>query len=455
MRIQASPCGHFFQYQDGSPFFYLADTVWMLFNKLTESDARRLFEDRAKKGFTVIQSVVFRDLFAPNTANAYGVTPFASKEDMYAVRMNPSWMDHVAALVSIAAEYDLFMGILPTWGDKWNEHSNSAGPVIMNQESARDYGKYLSDRLAEFDNVIWILGGDSPIQTQVYANTVTAMAEGIRAGESGDRLMSFHPSGSDSSDIFHTAPWLDFNAIQTSHSKPNIPGYTYIERLYSKRLAKPCLDMEPNYEGSPMFIMGGLKEKPPYTAVFSAYDVRKSFYRSILAGAAGMTYGCEPIRQLHRHNDRIHIFDYYDMPTWEEALSAPGSSQLGMFAELLRERDYFSRVPAQELFVPHRSHGAWPDHMATGLDFAGQQNTDPVSHISVARCRKGNYIMAYLPVRQVLTLDTSVLNGQAMKVLSFDPEECKLTSRYVGTNTGSLTIVPERDLDTLIIVDSE
>ena len=454
MGIQASPCGHFLQYDDGSPFFYLADTVWMLFNKLTEREARVLFEDRAKKGFTVIQSVVFRDLFEPNTANAYGVTPFATEEDMYAVRMNPAWMDHVATLVSIAAEYGLFMGILPTWGDKWNKHSNSAGPVIMNRESARTYGKYLSDRLALCDNVIWILGGDSPIQSQEYADTVSAMAEGIRAGESSDRLMSFHPSGSGSSDIFHTAPWLDFNAIQTSHSKSNIPGYTHIERLYSKRLAKPCLDMEPNYEGSPMFIMGACKERPPYTAVFSAYDVRKSYYRSVLAGAAGMTYGCEPIRQLHRPGDRIHIFDYYDMPTWEEALSAPGSSQLGMFPDLLKERDYFSRVPAQELLVPYRSHGAWADLMATGLDSAGQQNTDPVSHIRVARCCKGSYVIAYLPVRQVLKLDTSVLSGEAIEILSFNPEECTLTSRYVRTNTGTMTIVPERDLDTLIIVDS-
>ena len=148
MRIQVSPCGHFFQNEDGAPFFYLADTVWMLFNKLKVHEARQLFEDRAKKGFTVIQSVIFRDLFTPNTANAYGITPFATEKDMYAVRMNPEWMDHVETLTSIAGEYGLTMGILPTWGDKWNEHSNSAGPVIMDMESARDYEKYLSDRLA-------------------------------------------------------------------------------------------------------------------------------------------------------------------------------------------------------------------------------------------------------------------------------------------------------------------
>lgn len=69
MGIKVSACGHFFRKADGSPFFYLADTVWLVFNKLYEAEVRTLFEDRQAKGFTAIQSVVFRDLFARNTPN--------------------------------------------------------------------------------------------------------------------------------------------------------------------------------------------------------------------------------------------------------------------------------------------------------------------------------------------------------------------------------------------------
>jgi hypothetical protein len=54
MHLQVSPNGRFLQYADGTPFFYLADTAWMLTNKLTEEEARRLFADRSAKGFTVI-----------------------------------------------------------------------------------------------------------------------------------------------------------------------------------------------------------------------------------------------------------------------------------------------------------------------------------------------------------------------------------------------------------------
>lgn len=197
----------------------------MLFNKLTEDEARELFADRAAKGFTVSQAVVFRDLFSPNTPNAFGVRPSACEDDMRAARMNPQWLDAVARYTEIAAEHGLVMGVLPTWGDRWNEHSNSAGPGIMDRESARRYCKTLSDALADRQNVIWILDGDSPVQKQEYADTIRAMADGMRAGGSGGRPVIFHPSGMGTPAVFHAEPWLDFNAVQTSHAKPNIPGY--------------------------------------------------------------------------------------------------------------------------------------------------------------------------------------------------------------------------------------
>ncbi len=454
MKIRVSACGHFFEKHDGSPFFFLGDTVWMLFNKLTEAEARELFADRAKKGFTVIQSVVFRDLFTPNTPNVHGDPPFLTDADMHAVRMNPAWIAYVRKLVGIAAEYGLMIGLLPTWGDKWNEHSNSAGPVIMDASGARRYGRFLSDELAEHENVIWILGGDSPILRQQHADTIAAMADGIRSGRSGDRLMTFHPSGLGSSEVFQSTPWLDFNSLQTSHYRPNIPGYVFIERLFSNRFAKPCLDMEPNYESSPMFIMQRRKNRPNVEPIFTAYDVRKSLYRTVLAGAAGFTYGCEPIRQLYREGDRVHIFGEYAMPTWRESLSDPGSSQLKFLVDRLTERSYFTREPAQELFIPHKRHGAWADTMAIGLPYAAQENTDPVSHIRVAKCSEGKYILAYVPVRQVVTLDTSVIKSGSLVVTLYDPAACELIDRFDAENDGEITIIPPHDLDTFITIDA-
>ena len=45
----------FLQHKDGTPFFWLADTGWLLFRQLTREEAERYLEDRQAKGFTVIQ----------------------------------------------------------------------------------------------------------------------------------------------------------------------------------------------------------------------------------------------------------------------------------------------------------------------------------------------------------------------------------------------------------------
>ncbi len=241
MQLNISPDGHFFQQADGSPFFYLADTAWMLPNKLNEADARKLFADRSAKGFTVVQALVFRDLFEPNTAKVDDVRPFASEHDMHAAKLNPVWIEYIVCLTKVAVEYGLMMAWLPTWGDKWNEHSNSAGPVIMDSASAWEYCRVLSNALAECENVIWILGGDSPIRTQDHANTVRRMAEGIRVGASARRLISYHPCGGATSAIFHSEAWLYFNAQQSGHAL-NTPNYKVIAEFYRTIPPKPCID---------------------------------------------------------------------------------------------------------------------------------------------------------------------------------------------------------------------
>lgn len=46
----------------GAPFFYLGDTAWELFHRLTREEAEQYLQDRASKGFTVIQAVALAEL---------------------------------------------------------------------------------------------------------------------------------------------------------------------------------------------------------------------------------------------------------------------------------------------------------------------------------------------------------------------------------------------------------
>lgn len=459
LATRVSDDGHRLEYSDGRPFFYLADTAWTLVVNLNDDDVRTLFADRSAKGFNAVQACVFRDLFSPNTPDTEGERPFANDEDFSSARLNPKWIERVVQTTTVAAEYGLIMALLPTWGDKWNAHSNSAGPVIMDKVSGRRYCRELSDALGECENVIWVLGGDSPILEKEQAETIREMAAGLRDGASGERLITFHPNALFSSEVLHSERWLDFNALQTSHYKPNVPGYHYVERLYRTLPTKPVIDMEPNYEAARMFIFGErtpqhtfARGAVPYLPQFTDYDVRKAFYRTVLAGAAGFTYGHDSVRQVLREGDRHHAWDEGGLPDWRSALDAPGSSQLALLPSLLAELGHDRLEPAQELFIPFKQAGHWPDRMAVGLEFAGQTNLDPAVHIRVCRDREGDWIMAYTPVRNVVTLDTSKMHGQRLNVRIIDPVSGEDQRQFSIERSQSVMVVPDRELDSLIVI---
>jgi hypothetical protein len=53
-QLKVSDNGRFLIQQDGRPFFWLGDTAWELFHRLSREDGDHYLKDRAAKGFTVI-----------------------------------------------------------------------------------------------------------------------------------------------------------------------------------------------------------------------------------------------------------------------------------------------------------------------------------------------------------------------------------------------------------------
>ena len=61
-KLKVSENKRFLIQENGKPFFYLGDTAWELFHRLNREEADKYLEDRAKKGFTVIQAVALAEL---------------------------------------------------------------------------------------------------------------------------------------------------------------------------------------------------------------------------------------------------------------------------------------------------------------------------------------------------------------------------------------------------------
>jgi Protein of unknown function (DUF4038) len=112
--LRVSENARFLAQPDGSPFFWLGDTAWAIFARLTRAEAEVYLRDRASKGFTIVQAVAIGGPFdALEVANRYGALALVDKDP---AQPNSKYFEHIDWVVDRAAHYGLRMAILPVWG---------------------------------------------------------------------------------------------------------------------------------------------------------------------------------------------------------------------------------------------------------------------------------------------------------------------------------------------------
>ncbi|MFS0724377.1 glycoside hydrolase family 140 protein [Paenibacillus sp. 1P07SE] len=413
---------------DGSPFFWLGDTAWELFHRLNREEAELYLRSRAADGFNVIQAVALAELDGLTTGNAYGKLPLLKNEDGSFDPERPDlapageygYWEHVDYIVDLAAELGLYIGLLPTWGDKFHV-AWGKGPDIFDPDNARAYGRWIGERYRDRSNIVWIMGGDRPLHELRHFAIVRAMAEGVREGSAGRQLMTFHPHGGVSSSLHvHHEPWLDFNMLQSSHGSQYIANYDMIAKDYARTPTKPTLDGEPCYEDIPI----GFKLEKGF---FDAADVRKAAYWAVFAGAFGHTYGHHAVWSMTKEPE-----GWFTM-SWRQALTRPGAGQMKHVRRLLESRPFEERVPDQSLLV----------EAYTGA-----------SHLQAARGQ--GYAFIYSPSGLPFEVHMGRLTGDTVQAAWYDPRTGETTPACRLPNTGTARFTPPssgRNDDWVLILD--
>ncbi|MGM0622167.1 MAG: DUF4038 domain-containing protein, partial [Bacteroidota bacterium] len=212
--LMVSNNSDYLEKNDGEPFLWIGDTAWELFHKLNREDATMYLKNRAEKGFSVIQAVVLAEQDGLNRPNAYGEIPLIEKDPTHP---NEKYFEHVDFIVNEAEKLGLVVGMLPTWGDKVTP-SGGGGPVIFNEQNAFVFGEFLGKRYKN-KPIVWILGGDREVANDQEKQVWRAMANGLKKGDGGNHLITYHPRGAQSShEKLHNEAWLDFNTYQSGHS---------------------------------------------------------------------------------------------------------------------------------------------------------------------------------------------------------------------------------------------
>jgi hypothetical protein len=431
---------HQLQTEDGKPFFMLGDTGWELLHKLTREEASLYLRTRAEQKFNMIWTNYTPECDSVRIPNQQGLFPFV---DQNPLKLNSDYVAWAREIFIEAGELGLYIGLLPSWGDKFTAPWG-AGPVLFkDSETCLAYGKLMAETFGDLSNILWVLGGDRPAViekgswTEGYAKNLgvdptsdwrplwRAMAEGILS-VLPEATLTYHPQGGpdSTSNYLHHEPWLDLNCMQSGHGNGrDVDVWNLITRDYELEPVKPTFDGEPCYEDHPVSPWPTFDPKNGY---FCDYDVRRQIYRSVFAGGCGVIYGHHSV--WHFASDRAPWINHAKM-SWQDALHRPGAKQMQHLRSLLESAPFEKLVPDQSLIAGDFGEGA--------------------EHKRALRATDGSWAAIYFPHAGPCIVTSSLISDLSAEW--YDPRDGSYSPAKAEVVDGIAHFSPKNDLDWVLV----
>jgi len=389
----------------GHSVFLQGATPWHILARLDRAESVDYLEARQAQGFNaLLLSILVNDDFSSGSFdNAFGDPPFDIPNDFSTP--NEAYFAHVDWFLEQARQRGFHLLLAPAyigWGCQVEGFCQAMQQNGV--DKMRDYGRFLGERYGNFENIIWIDGGDADAAAHGALDVVEAVAEGILE-TSPDQLHTAHCDRFNSAADCYDRPWLDLN---NTYADCNVTPQE-LRADYERNTRRPFVFLEGFYEGE---------------HETSATCLRSQAYWSLLGGAVGHFFGNKP------------MWDFLD--GWRGALDSEGANSMREFRGLLHSRDW-SR------FMPDWSHEVLT---------AGFGSPDDGSYAAAARTENGQSIVIYTPEQRALTVDMSKVAGQEAIAWWFNPGNGAATFIQTLSTAGSHEFTPPHAGDWVLILDN-
>ncbi|HNW58921.1 MAG TPA: DUF4038 domain-containing protein [bacterium] len=384
-----------FTYDNGRPFFYLADTHWFLpLEKWEECNApdctsqfKFMVDERARQGFTVYQV---------QTNGKKMVSDSVTSVDLEAFRDLDRKFDYLASRGFV---------INTSIG---SAHSFA---LVLGIHGAERLAKYWVARYGAYP-VLWMTAQEVDLDHNRYIEIWKAAARTIAAFDDYHHPHSAHLWDNSNPARFDREEWHTFHMIQGGHIiwGGGTQVKAFYEHYFEHQPIKPMLESEANYEG-----LG--KERQCTTT-----DIRNAAYKSILCGSPGFGYGVQGIWQDCYTPAECGCCMEWGTQSWLDALCAPGGEQMRHL------REFFASL-AWERLVPRFDDPAW-------IEIAGTSAREREKAV-LATVTNQIYLL-YLYSDQELPVMLKGLDpGRTYQALWFDPRQGKYLKAAAALLGGS------------------
>ena len=406
--LQVSANQRYLEDEAGTPFFLTGDAAWSLIAQLTLPEATVYLDDREEKGFNLAMVNLIEHQFSSNPpANAYGDDPFTGRPF---VTPNEDYFAHADAVVSLAEDRGIVLLLAPVYlgygcgNEGWCGEIQAATLAEM-----REWGRYLGQRYAGYDNIVWLIGGDT--DPTPVADKLVQVVEGIREFDSTHLITAHNAPETQAIDGWPGVDWIDVNSV-----------YTYSSILYEA--VQDGYEVDPPL---PLFLLESAYENEHGSTPES---LRRQSYWAALSGAFGHVFGNCPIWHFGYSTSWCGLDD------WEAELDEPGSANMSHYRRLFESRRWTE-------LVPDFGH----DALVSGF---GTPSTTNYAVAAVAV--DGSSIVAFLPTSRTVTVDATGLTGDSTRGWWYDPADGTVTD--LGTQPrGTHSYTPPASGDWVLVVD--
>lgn len=346
--IRVRPGERFFEYADGTKFYWLGDTLWAAHAaRFDEGTGLPLYAaDRRSKGFTVVQIAAGHPAgdegeedvagYAPHSRAQYLNAGGAPYSERY-LKINPVYFAELDLRIEALHDAGFAICLMGMWGQELQ---------AMGTENAIRYWKYLVARYSSYQ-VFWVPAGEYMFTPDVQA--WREIGQAIRASDPYRHPISVHSTAPHSgSRHYQNEDWYDFNLIQTGH----VLGFSrFLASLplmdYLMSPVKPTVMSESWYEHHP----NRLEEDGRR---IQAADVRFASYVPLLSGCIGITYGSHGVWSVYDGAEPEAWRDNERPLRWEKELALPGSSQMTVLRTLMESVSWWELEPHPEWISAER-----------------------------------------------------------------------------------------------------